>query len=464
MIDAWHLPGHAEPRALEVREYDGVRIRFARLEPPELHRVMHRLRGARRDILLQATVGRIVDAIDRAALRFLEPGDPFRIAALTALPAVTGYSAPMVELILDRMAADWRAPSLERLLRAELPDPAALDRFVTAPDGRCVRALGPELTFHIFSGNVPGVAVTSLIRALLVKSASVGKTAAGEPVLPALFAQALATVAPDLNDALAVTYWPGGDDALESIAYAEADTVVVYGGVEVVANARRRAAAGAQVVVHGPKMSLAVIGREALAETRIATTARDLAVAMSTFDQQGCVSPHFAMVQVGGEVGPNELAARLAVELERIDSELPRGRIDAGEAAAIHSIRTAAEMKELAGGDVRLHASKGTSYTVVYDPQAEPGPSCLNRVLAVIPVGELEEAARRIAPLGPLLQSVGLAGAGDRRDTVAEQLARAGATRITTLRDLPWPASSANHDGHGPLRELLRFVDLEAAG
>ena len=53
-----------------------------------------------------------------------------------------------------------------------------LDEF--RPSGRGggrQAAFGPRLAAHVFSGNVPGVAVTSLVRSLLVKAATLGKTA-----------------------------------------------------------------------------------------------------------------------------------------------------------------------------------------------------------------------------------------------------------------------------------------------
>jgi hypothetical protein len=482
-IDAFHLPGvEEELQRWEFREYDGgaVRLRVPHLEPATLERLLERLRAARARHLQHRPVREIVRSIDRAAALFLEPAGPIRSLAEDALPAITGYSPAMIRLILDRMAADWRGPALAGLLRAELGDPELLDGFrarpavagaadpgvadmgaVDAGAAVLVRALGPELAFQIFAGNVPGVAVTSLVRALLVKGATLGKTAAGEPLLAALFARALARVDPGLGECLAVTYWPGGAEPLEEAALRGSDLVIVYGGGAVVDSVRRRLPTGVRLVEHGPRLSLALVARESLSAAGAARTAAELARATATFDQQGCVSPHVAYVERGGEVTPEEFATQVAAALERLEGELPRGRLTAAEAATIHQVRGAAEFRAIAGRPVRILASTGTEYTVIYDEEPAFTPSCLNRVLRITPLGELEDVVRHLAPFGRYLQTVGVAASPGRRAALAEPLGRLGASRITTLEATPWPPPAWHHDGQEPLRELLRWVDLE---
>ncbi len=460
MIDAFHLPGLAEAdvASWDVREYgDGaVRLRFPVMEPATLGGVLDTLARARAEHLADRPVAEIVAVVDAVARRFLDPADPVRRLAEDALPAVTGYSPPMARLILDRMAADWSADALERLLHEELGDPAVLDGF---REGR--RALGPELAFHIFAGNVPGVAVTSLVRALLVKAASLGKTGSGDPLLPVLFARALAEVDPGLGACVAVTYWPGGSAGIEGVVFERADTVVVYGGEAVVESVRARAHPGARLVEHGPKLSFAIVAREALEATQRDATAADTARAVATFDQQGCVSPHVVYVEDGGATTPRDFAAALAGALAALEAELPRGRITPAEAAAIHQLRGAAEFAGLAGRGVELFASDGTEYTVVYDPDPTFEASCLNRVVRVKPIGSLDDVAGLVRPYARYLQTVGIAAPAGRRRVVAERLARAGATRMTDLERMPWPPPTWHHDGRGPLLELIRWVDLE---
>jgi hypothetical protein len=470
-IDAYHLPGLRNEDVLrwEERPYgDGeVVLRFPVLTPELLESLVARLRLARAERLAGRPVASVVRALGEAAARLAREDDPCRVLAERALPAITGFSPPMVRLILDRMIADWQEEALWRLLRSELGDPEVLDDFrprADEPDPAprtLMRACGPDLAFQIFSGNVPGVAVTALIRSLLVKAATLGKTASGEPLLPVLFARALAAVDHELGECLAVTYWPGGEEALEAVALRAADTVVVYGGREVEEQILRRIPPGKRLVVHGARLSLGLIGRPALARDVVRRTAAEAAWATAVFDQQGCVSPHVFYVERGGDTPPERFAGLLAAELDRLEKELPRGRITAAEAARIHQVRGAAEFRALGGQDVQLHAGPGTQYTVIYEANPEFAPSCLNRVVWVKPVDDLLEAVAYVSPYGSYLQTVGVAGAGPRLQALADRLAQAGASRITDLTRMPFPPPTWRHDGQQPLRELIRWVDLE---
>ncbi|HEX2095629.1 MAG TPA: acyl-CoA reductase [Longimicrobiaceae bacterium] len=466
-IDAFHLPALAHPPTTTWsygRGKDEVQLRVPRLDAALLRRQGEALGKARDRHLRNRPVHEVVRVVDRVAARLSDPEDPLRRAAEAALPLVTGYSLPMIRRVLDAMAADWRADRLRTLLRAELGDPRVLDGFrprLGVP-GR-ERAFGPRVAAHIFSGNVPGVAVTSLVRSLLVKAGTLGKTAVGEPVLPALFARGVAEEDAELGRCIAVTYWPGGDAALEGVALGLADAVVVYGGAEAVAAVRAATPPVTRVLAYGPKVSFGVVGREALARAEeSAGVAARAALDASTFDQQGCVSPHLFYVEEGGAVEPREWARQLASAMEELERDLPRGTLSPSESSAIRQLRGEAEFAQLAGGGTELHASAhGTAWTVVFDPDASFTPSCLNRVVRVKPVADLEQVPERVTPVAPLLQTVGVAASPERTILLAEALGRAGASRIAPLGRMAWPPGTWHHDGRPPLGDLLRWCDLE---
>ena len=463
-IDGFHLPGLALERASfdELLFGEAVAVRVPRLEPADVRAVAEALLAARERTLADAPVDRIIAAIDGVAGRLADHADPLRRGAEHALPAVTGYHPAMVALVLDRMAADWRADALRAALRADLGGESAVERFVERAPGVRSRAFGPRLAVHIFAGNVPGVAVTSLIRCLLVRAASLGKTASGEPVLAPLFARALADVWPELGACIATTYWPGGTHALEQEAFAAADAVVVYGGRRSADAVRAHVPAHVRLVEHGPRVSLAAVAAELLWDgSGAADVAAACARAVATFDQQGCVSPHVVYVESGGGIGPADFAARLAAALEAVEAELPRGRLTAAEAAAIHDARATAEFRAIGGRDVVVHAGPGTSHTVIYDSDPAFEPSCLNRLVRVKPVDRLETLPSLLEPYRALLQSAGLAAPAERFGALAAALGEAGVTRVATLERLPWPPPAGHHDGRGPLAELVRWTDLE---
>jgi len=462
IIDAFHLPGlsHVPTTTRAFGKGEGAfELRVPRLTPALLREQVRALGEARERALANRPVAEIVEVIDRVAARLLDAADPLRVTAERALPAITHYSPEMIGRVLDRMAADWRADRLRALLFAELGDAGVLDGWVPAEHGRGrVTAFGPRLAAHVFSGNVPGVAVTSLVRALLVKSAALGKTAAGEPLLPALFARGIAEEDAEIGACLAVTYWAGGDQELERAALEHADAVIVYGGRGAVDAIRAQTPPAARFLAYGPRLSFGVVGRSRLAAGAAEKVVRAAALDASTFDQQGCVSPHVFYVEAGGEVSPRQWAALLAREMEAVERELPRGALSPGEASAIRQLRGEAEF----AAGVELHASeKGTAWTVVHDPDPAFEASCLNRVVRVKPVASLAEVPALVAGYGEVLQTVGIAADGAEAAELAAELGRLGASRIAPIGEMAWPPPWWHHDGMPPLRALLRWCDWE---
>ncbi len=458
IIPAYHLP-QLDPDDFEEwdeRAAGDVVLRAPRLTPDHVARIAVRLRAAQ-ERLSSRDVDSIVTTIDRVAHRLLDPKDPLRNQVEVALPPLTGYSPAMISHILDGMAADWRRPALERLIKAELGGPDTLDQPIERNSRRAL-ALPYPLLLHVFAGNIPGVAVTSLVRALLVRAASFGKAAAGEPLLPALFAQAVAEEDAPLGAALAVAYWPGGDEAIEEVAFREADAIVAYGGARALEGIRTRAPAHVPVLDHGPRLSVGFITRDALRDrTALERLAGDVARSVATFDQQGCVSPHAIYVEEG-DVDAAEFAALITDALRTIESDLPRGKLTADEAAAVRDVRTRAEFGSLGGGTSRLASPPDAPFTVVLHDAASFEPSCLQRTIHVHAVTSIDDALAALHPHRALLQSAAVAGAD--AETV-HRIAHSGFTRITSFAHMPWPDAAGHHDGRGPLTELLRFVAVE---
>ena len=150
---------------------DGLAVRY----PAWPGETAEQLLGALREAgvrLAEVPIRDLVDCIGRVADRFLDSSDPLRQHAIDLLVPTAAISEEMASEILTGMARDWTADRLTELLRRELRDPGVLDGFCRVDEGRRVRAKGPLLTFHVGAGTVPGVSVTSMIRALLVKSAT----------------------------------------------------------------------------------------------------------------------------------------------------------------------------------------------------------------------------------------------------------------------------------------------------
>lgn len=481
---AWWLPpgvpGRAAPAAAELPPHargaehpgtaptafsttsvsDDLRLRFPTPDPAFARRLCdHLVEGGAR--LHERRTDSLVASLGRAGSRFLDPADPIRKEALDLLPAAAGLSTAMAREVLDGMARDWTADRLARLVRAQFPDPAVLDGFRPGPGGSRVRAFGHRLIVQLGAGNVAGVSVGGVVRALLARSPVLLKPGLHDAVLPVLYARALADCDPELAAALGVLYWPGGADTVEAEVLPRAGLVVVYGGTDTVAAVRARLPIATPLVAHSHRVGVALVGREALATGRADRTALDAARAVAAFDQRGCVSPHLFWVEEGGALTPAEWAARLAAAMAALEQDLPAGPAAPEVASRVQQLRGTWELKQAAGDGARVFRPPGAEWTVAYDPDPAFSPSCLGRFAWVKPVPDLERVAGLLAGLRPFLQTAGLCGAGARAASLVEQLGVAGVTRVASLRRMAWPPAWWHHDGGDPLRALVRWVDWE---
>ncbi len=434
-----------------------VPVRLPMLTPHVLRELLVELRERRAATLAERPVAQILTTIEAAARSLTTPGAELREELLATLPALTGYSRQMVELGLVRMGALWTADALSAALEDELGSAEVLDDFRPRPRGGYQRAFGPALTVHVFSGNIPGVSVTSLIRALCVKSASLGKTAAGEPYFAVCFARALAEHDSALGACVAVTHWPGGSEDLESVAYSEAEAVVAYGSDETIAEISCRVPPQTRFIAYPNRLGAAMVARSALSRKGLAGLARGAAADVAAFDQQGCVSPHTIYLERGGAVNPMEFAQALAGALDVVSKQIPRGKLAPGESVLIHQLRARAEMR----GATVLASEPGTDWTVIL----ESGPgfelSTLNRVVYLRAVDDLAEGLAALTGVGRHLQTVALAAGPAERWELASRLGALGATRVVPIGRAAWPGPHWHHDGRFQFLDLVRLVDLE---
>lgn len=468
-VDGFFLPQLSQSEldglGWETRSWGAVDLRMPVVTPALVDLVCRRLLQAQVDCLAERPVMEIVEVLGRVVAKWSDPDYPLRRQAEELLPTVTGYSPDMVRRGLKDYLKTFRRDRLLRFLAQDFDNPLVLDGFQpNRAQGRS-RAYGPGLTTQFFAGNVPGLPVWNLVCALLVKSATLGKSASGEPLFAVLFARSLAEEDPALAACLSILHWPGGDDAIEQAAFAHSGAVTATGGRLAIESVAKRLPAGMPFVPHGHKMSFAVVGREALALNRYAETARRVAHDASQYDQQGCLSPHCVFVERGGAVDPGTFVEAVASEMGRFERNKPRARLTLEESAGIERVRSHYEFRAYEDESVRLFTSEsGTSWTVVYEEgpvRFEPSP--LNRLLRVHPVDGIDDVVRLAGPLSRYLQSVGIACSPERLDAWSLALGRCGVDRICAVGQMPEPAAGWHHDGRGNLTSLVRWVDIEGA-
>jgi len=469
MLDGFSLPPPIKVSTFTKLEFGPVQVRLPVLTATTLSDVINQLLTTQEQYLSKQSTTAILDMIDAAVARWLKPDDPIREMAERVLPNITGLSPAVIRLGLTRMLEGYRKDALYRILRHELGDANRLDAFQAKNETRtCLtRAVGPRITTNILAGNIPGLGIADLIATVLTKSACICKVSSHEPFSPALFAQTLIQIEPRLAYCLAVLGWPGGRPearSLEEVAFDRSELVTATGSDEAVLAVRQAAARSQPVsgrfIGYGHRVSLGLIGREALEDLKSAAQAAALDVAM--YDQQGCLSPHLFYVETGGDHFPRQFAKALAEELKRLEHELPRGTLDIPTAARLHQIRSMAEIKQADGEEVIVFGSEtGTLWTVIYE--ADPGfaLSPLYRTVRVKPIDDLTHVIPLLELWRPYLQAAGIAASEPRRVLLAEALARAGVNRICLIGRMQQPPVGWPQDGRHFIADRVRWVDLE---
>lgn len=468
--EPWWLPGlEDEPEARHRGETRrGARFTTPRLDGEAADRVARRVRRAALEARDRRSLAEIAEAVGGAALELADPDAPAGAAAVELLEAEMGWSRGLAVETLEGMADAWAPETLLGLVRAEFGSTAPLDGWgpeeVVDGLGRRRRAAGPPLLFVVQAGNLPGVAVTAVIRGLIVRSGVLSKTARGEPGLVPLFARALHRRDELLAASVAATWWPGGGDDPAFEAWAErSGEVVVYGGREAVEGVRSRVPARTGVLVYGPKTGLAVLLPDALASEEGRTrAARRLAEDVCAYEQMGCVSPRLAFA-VGG--APRRFGRDLADALERRVGRRPPPDPDPATATALRSARSRSEFAGYGADDgpLVLTSRQGLAWTVIVggpDPLRTEG---LPRVVGVHGVEGLPELRRLLGPLEGAIQTIGYAGSTGLEE-LADLSAELGVTRLAPVGEVAWPPPDWRHEGRHQLLPLVRWTDWEMPG
>ena len=344
---------------------------------------------------------------------------------------------------LRREAEEWRVPfpfamvqvSLEALLHSLTPD--ALWALIEAENAR--GAQGYSVIGHVIAANTPLLAWVSILRALLVRSASFVKLPSGPAAeWGRLFHRSLADVSPELASCVHLRQWPGGTTALDAALCGGADLVMAHGSDETIRALRGLCPATTPFVGYGHRVSFGLVPQGGGTPDAAAGFAKDVLL----YDQGGCLSPQTIFVE--GDWGDTlAFAAQLAEALLQAAAAYP---LPVRAARAAMTVRAAREMAWMEEGN-RLWEDPGLRWTVIARPQTSFAPSPTFGVVSVQPLASLDSLPEAVASVAKHLQ--GCAVTGDAAGYLP------GVSRLCAPGELQAPPLSWRQDGRDVLRLLL---------
>jgi hypothetical protein len=441
----------------------------ATLSAAMLQEACQALKRNREQYLAPRTTRSMIALLSGVAQNWLEPTDRFRDLALAEGPGHTGFSRQTLAKGLDAFFKTLTPEGFAALLEQDLGHPRRLEEMSATADeqkaGRAALATAPHLLVHITAGNLPIPALMSIVLGVLLRSAQFVKCARGASWVPRLFAHSLYEADRKLGACLEIAEWHGGAGELEHALFAEADCVTATGTDETINHIARRLGPRTRLVPYGPRVSFAYITSDALTGGQLRRVVQRATDDVAAWNQLGCLSPHVLYVQDGGPVTPEKFAELLAEELAQREQTEPRGDLPAASAATIASRRAIYELRAAHSPDTRHWCSLGsTAWTVVYEAEPRFQLSCLNRFIYVKGIKDLTEALRQADAVRGQVSTVGLAASEHESATLAEQLARWGATRVCPLGQMQAPPLLWRHDGRPALGDLVTWTDWERGG
>lgn len=397
---------------------------------------------------------KIVESLMALLNELRDPQSTARITLAGELPSAAGFSPETTREGLARGFEPWDDAALRRLIERELGALSNLDQTTA-----CM-VTGFDTTAVLLAGTIPMPTVLALLAPLVLRSPVIAKASAHDPVTPRVFAKTLTAIDPSLGSCVQVVNFPSADrDALA--AFLNAPCIVATGNDATIQNIAGLLHPTQRYVGYGHRLSIAVIGPEALLDKNLARIANGIANDVALWDQLGCLSPIGVYFVHDDPDSADRLASAIAQALRKVESEWPRGRVSVEIAAQIAQERAEAELRSAAGKPLQVYRSSGTSWTVIREEDATLRANPLHRFLRVHPVPHRDQLKKALLPLAPHLAAVALDGFGEDTAHVARMLAKLGASRICLPGSMQSPPLTWHHDNRGVLTPLARFTDLE---
>ena len=262
-------------------------------------------------------------------------------------------------------------------------------------------AFGFPIIGHVIAGNTPLLSWTSLLRALLMRSASLIKLPSGDAAgWGRIFHASLSEVAPVLASCVTALEWPGGEAVCDRALCESVDLVLAYGSDATLSALRGLCPPATPLLGYGHRVSfgLLLLGADEDA------AARGFATDVLLYDQGGCLSPQTILVE-GSRCRAQAFADRLAAALSAAAQEYPLPHRTTHAARRVREARLLARME----ADTRLWEDTQLRWTVIARPAEVFTPSPTHGVVSVQAFASPGRLPVVLAPVEDRLQGCAVA-------------------------------------------------------
>lgn len=437
---------------------------------PNVEKYMRQLVNDRPSSLLDLysiSYGDILDYMEELGQRLDFDKNPGMREAYEGSRQASNLSDPVLESIYRNCVGAFQRDRIEEVVNGVFGGPDCLEGWVpsTQLDGRTmsVRAMGARAV-HVIAGNIPSVAVNTVIRSAISRSDTIIKLPSNDPLTSIAIARTMIEMAPDhpLTKHLTVAYWKGGDEKLESQIYnpRHIEKIVAWGGYSSIKHITKYLQPGIDLITLDPKSSTTLIGKEAFAdEATMREVARRTAVDMGGVDQEACFNARVIYVESGtdaeGVAKANTLGEYVFEALQNLPTDISNGpkRFDQALKAEIESIQSLPDWYQVftRRGDIER---SGAVIVSQLGEQVDFAGLLYGRVGNIVPMDNIEDALKTFTAA---TQTVGIYP-DSLRESLREKAAVSGGQMITSLGYASRLRASGPQDGIEPLRRMCKWV------
>lgn len=340
------------------------------------------------------------------------------------------------------------------------------DTFLPCQDSdkHLMKANARGLCCHWMAGNVQILGMFALVQCMLTKNTNLIKVAAKDGgVFASLMsafegleyttANGFTIKGDDLVKTVGVVYFSRHAAKLGEEMSKAAKVRIAWGGKEAVETvAAYPSIIDCETIIFGPKLSFAVIAKEALSSEQDAKKlARRVSVDVSIFDQAGCASPHNLYIERGGAVSPERFCEILAEAFPKTEVQIPKPTVSPEQISAIHSIRGVYDFKG------KVWGSPTMSWSILLSDEKD-SELCKPVYSRALMVHEVEDIAQTLDLIEDYIQTIGIEAPIERVIEFADKATAKGVSRLPKIGrmlnfEMPW-------DGVFLIDRLVRWNTL----
>lgn len=326
-----------------------------------------------------------------------------------------------------------------------------------------VRAIGSRAA-HIIAGNVPVVAIATLIRSAITRNDAIIKVPSNDPLTMGAIARTMIEMAPDhpLTKHVTVGYWKGGDEAVEERIYQpqNIEKLVAWGGFASVKHITKYLQPGIDLITLDPKSSTTLIGKEALVDDQtMRDVARRTAADLGGWDQEACVNARVMFLESGTDEAGIALANKFGEYLFQAVQDLPK-TTSAGpikfDPALKSELESIAHQEDFYRIFTVKNQTEHTGAIIVsqFSEQVDFPKLLYGRVGNVVPLDKIDDALKYFTSS---TQTVGIYP-DDLRTRLRDRAALMGGQMFVSIGYAVSGSFYAPQDGIEPERRMCRWV------